>query len=300
MSEQLISIITPTYNSAEHLEMCILSVAQQSYAHKEHLFIDNLSTDGTLEIVNKYTFIYPHIRLISEKDEGIYDAMNKGIERSSGKWLYFMGCDDTFFDNDVLTRIFGSDKLEQKDVIYGNVVWGKDGPLYDGEFTPLKLLNKNICHQAIFFNRRLFKKLGKFEIKYKIYADWVFNMKWFFFEDILIQYINQTIAIYNPDGYSATDDDFVFMENRKSLINNYFPKEYALIFDWHNRESNKNNSLKTNSDTLYDYIDALQSQIDILDISINKLRNSVYWKTTKPLRKLLKSINKRLKNSKKS
>ena len=293
MSEQLISIITPTYNSAEHLEACILSVAQQSYTHKEHLFIDNLSTDGTLEIVRNYSLMYPHIRLITESDKGIYDAMNKGIERSSGNWLYFMGCDDTFSDNEVLTRIFGFDELDQTDVIYGNVVWGKGGQLYDGEFTPLKLLNKNICHQAIFFNRRLFKQLGLFEIKYKIYADWAFNMKWFFRKDILAHYIDQTIAIYNPYGYSATVDDLVFMENKKSLVHNYFPKEYALIFDWHNRENNKNDSLKAKSDTLYAYIDGLQSHIDTLNIDINKLRNPIYWKMTKPFRKLLKSIKKR-------
>lgn len=291
MTEQLISIVTPTYNSAEHIEACILNVAKQTYSNKEHLFIDNLSADGTQEIVRKYACIYPHIRLISEKDKGIYDAMNKGIDLSSGNWLYFMGCDDAFVDNNVLTSIFASDKPENKDVIYGNVIWGKGGPLYDGQFTPLKLLNKNICHQAIFFNRTLFDKLGLFEIKYIINADWEFNMRWFLRNDIRIHYTEQAIAVYNLRGYSSTINDLVFMENKQSLIHKYFPEEYALIFDWHIK-NNKNKSLINEQGTLYTYINALQSHIDILDGTINKLRSPIYWKMTKPIRKLLKLIKK--------
>jgi len=119
-----LSIITPTYNSADVLEACILSVAQQTYTNKEHLIIDNLSTDETLEIISKYSTVYPHLKVISEKDSGIYDAMNKAIERSSGEWLYFLGSDDTFFDNDVLSDIFGSDISAHNDIMYGNVQWG--------------------------------------------------------------------------------------------------------------------------------------------------------------------------------
>jgi len=289
MSQQLISIITPTYNSAPYLESCILSVAQQSYAHKEHLFIDNLSTDSTLEIIQTYMLIYPHIRIITEKDNGIYDAMNKGIEQSSGEWLYFMGCDDIFFDNDILTHISNSGKLEQKDVIYGNVLWGKDGPLYDGEFTPLKLLNQNICHQAIFFNRRLFKKLGLFEIEYKIYADWVFNMRWFFSKETLAEYVNLTIAIFNPYGYSSIIHDSVFMEKRKSLVYKYFPKEYTLIFDWRNKENNIK-SLKRKFNTLCAYIYAFQTHIKIVNITKNITRKKIYREMTKTLKNILKSI----------
>ena len=76
MSYPRISIITPTYNSAKHLKACILSIAQQTYANKEHLIVDNLSTDGSHDIIKKYSDRYQHIRVIKEKDNGIYDAMN--------------------------------------------------------------------------------------------------------------------------------------------------------------------------------------------------------------------------------
>ena len=91
-----ISIITPTLNAAETLEACILSVKNQTYLNKEHLIIDGQSTDGTLHILKKHAENYPQLKWITENDDGIYDAMNKGIDLSSGDWLYFMGSDDYF------------------------------------------------------------------------------------------------------------------------------------------------------------------------------------------------------------
>jgi|GEM_PF-314687 len=310
MSYPKISIITPTYNSAKHLKACILSVAQQSYTNKEHLIVDNLSTDETVEIVRKYALQYPHIRLISEKDHGIYDAMNKGIEKCSGDWLYFIGCDDTFYNDDVLSCIFCSHEIEQMDVIYGNVEWGKGGPLYDGLFTPLKLLNKNICHQAIFFTRDLFYQLGGFETKYKALADWVFNMQWFFRENSRIHYLDQTIAVYNPDGYSSNNKDQIFIDERKAIVHNYFPEEYALIFDLNtkivdldnevnqlittvSRKEQENNTLQTTIENLYTHIDTLQYRIDTLETAIHKMAHSSSWRMTKPIRNLSHSIRKR-------
>ena len=303
MSYPKISIITPTYNSAEYLETCILSVTQQSYTHKEHLIIDNLSTDETVEIVRKYSLQYPHIRLISEEDNGIYDAMNKGIEKCSGDWLYFMGSDDTFFNDNVLSRIFCSAEIEQNNVMYGNVMWGKNGHLYDGQFTPLKLLKKNICHQALFFKRDLFEQLGRFETKYKVLADWVFNMRWFFRKDIRINYLDQTIAVYNPHGYSSNNNDQVFIEDRKSLIHALFPEEYALIFDLDDevnqlitsvsQKEQENNTLQTTIEHLYTNIGTLQDRIDTLDSAIHKMENSSSWRITKPIRNLSNSVIKR-------
>ena len=75
-----ISIITPTSNSARQLKACILSVAHQSYANKEHVIVDNLSTDGTLAILKRYSTLYPHIRFISENDKGIYELKRQYIK----------------------------------------------------------------------------------------------------------------------------------------------------------------------------------------------------------------------------
>jgi glycosyltransferase involved in cell wall biosynthesis len=224
-----ISIITPTLNAGETIEACILSVKNQTYLNKEHLIIDGQSTDGTLNILKKHVEQYPHLKCISEKDEGIYDAMNRGIDLSSGDWLYFMGSDDVLYSNTVLNDIFNRKEVYNFDVIYGNVKWGNTERLYDGPFSRLKLLQRNICHQAIFTRKTVFDRIGKFDIKFKTLADWVFNMQWYNEEDIRHCYIEIVIARYNVDGYSKYNHDMHFIKNRDALIEDYFPVEYSLL-----------------------------------------------------------------------
>jgi len=231
MNYPKISIITPTYNSAKHLNACLLSVAQQSYVHKEHLIIDNLSTDETVAIVKTYALQYPHIRIISEQDIGIYDAMNKGIDKSTGDWLYFLGSDDTLFDNDVLTELIGSDESAHYDILYGNVQWGTNGPVYDGEFSFVKLFEQNICHQAIFFRRNIFNRFGKFDVKYKVLSDWAFNLLWFGNEEIRRAYHDRIIAVYNPFGYSSIEQDPLFHAGKRDIIGQHYPQVFVQLFD---------------------------------------------------------------------
>ena len=233
MNYPLISIITPTYNSAKHLKACILSVAKQSYANKEHLILDNLSTDGTLHILNKYLARYPHLRLITEGDKGIYDAMNKGISLSKGEWLYFLGSDDIMYDDNVLNDILTSPEASCSDVIYGNVQWGKNGFIYAGEFSNFKLIEKNICHQAILFRKNVFEQLGKFDTQYPSMADWAFNMQWFGNNNIRRRYIDKIIAVYAKNGYSSKNDDHEFLENKEALIRKYFPEPFVLMLYAH-------------------------------------------------------------------
>lgn len=233
MSYPKISIITPTYNSAKHLKACILSVAQQTYANKEHLIIDNLSTDGSHDILRRYSDIYPHIRVIKEKDNGIYDAMNKGIGLSESEWLYFLGSDDIMLNDNVLSNILSSPEADCSDVIYGNVQWGKNGRIYDGEFSNFKLIEKNICHQAIFYRKKVFEQLGKFDTRYLAWADWAFNIKWFGNSNIRRTYKDKIIAVYALNGYSLKYPDHIFMENKEALIRKYFPEPFVLMLYSH-------------------------------------------------------------------
>lgn len=220
MNNPIISIITPTLNSEKDIEACLLSVANQSYENMEHLIIDGISSDKTLEIVEKYAQKYPHIKLISEKDEGIYHAMNKGIDLASGEWIYFLGSDDVFFDNDVLLDI--SKNLENVDVLYGNVKFKISGKIYDGEFNKSKLIEKNICHQSIFQRKKIYKLFGKYETKYKGVADWVFNMKWFNSKEINYKFIDRIVAVYNEDGYCFNNPDIEFEKDKEEIIKREF------------------------------------------------------------------------------
>jgi glycosyltransferase involved in cell wall biosynthesis len=218
-----ISIITPTFNAAATIAACIESVATQTYPNKEHWIIDGLSTDDTMTIVRRYAAIYPHIRYLSEKDQGIYDAMNKGIRLSEGEWLYFLGADDSLYKNSTLFE--ASKYFQHHDILYGNVEMidyaTGDSFIYDGEFNIQKIQHKNICHQAIFFHKKVFKKLGLFNLSYPINADWEFNFRWIFNQRVQARYVNQIIALFNRTGTSYRKKDESFKNQRDYLILKY-------------------------------------------------------------------------------
>ncbi len=200
----------PTFNSAATLDIALESIIHQTFQNIEVLIIDGLSGDDTIEIAKKYQLEFPQIKIISEKDKGIYDAMNKGIGIAKGEWLYFMGSDDSLYETNTLERFFRHEKMKSFDVVYGNVYSTRFNGVYDGEFTYLKLTSKNICHQSIFFRKRVFKKIGNFNLKYKAHADWDHNIKWFYSSNISKLYINQVVANYADGGYSSLNDDKLF------------------------------------------------------------------------------------------
>lgn len=113
-----ISIITPSFNSSDYLERAIKSVLNQNYKNWEHIIIDGVSTDKTIDIVRMYPD--SRIKINIEKDNGIYDAMNKGIKMAKGDWLYFLGSDDWLYDEFVLEGVF-KDKEWTKGIVSGKI-----------------------------------------------------------------------------------------------------------------------------------------------------------------------------------
>lgn len=311
-----VTIITPSFNCAATIEACLRSVAEQSYTYKEHLIIDNASTDGTVEIVSAYASRHQHIRLISESDKGIYDAMNKGIDRCSGEWVYFLGSDDTFSDTSVLAWFFET-SMAENDIMYGNVLWGNSGSVYDGEFSPVKLMEKNICHQAIFFRREVFERLGMYDLRYKSLADWVFNMIWFCRDDIRSIYRERVVAVYNPEGFSSRYQDNTFRENHLALIEQHFPEGFHLLFESRKVLAEREEQIRQ----LFASMSAQECRIGMLNRDVQELQkriirldeavterdnaivardqhirsmtNSRSWKMIKPLYNMSKSITKR-------
>lgn len=211
----LISIIIPTFNASETLTDCLESLKNQVYQNFEIIQVDGVSTDTTLNISKEYKNSFENFLIISELDAGIYDAMNKGIRLAKGKWLYFLGSDDTLIDENVLDKI-SKEIVEnhQISVIYGNVNSVFYGGKYDGEFTYDKLSRLNICHQAIFFNKKVFKKTGLFNLKYKVVSDWDHNIKWFFNDKIKQKYVDLTIANFTDGGISASNIDSLFEKEK--------------------------------------------------------------------------------------
>lgn len=210
----LITVVIPTYNSAATIVVCLDSVINQNYSNAEIIIVDGISTDETISIVEKYSNKYSNIRWISEKDKGIYDAMNKGISLATGDWLYFLGSDDYILDNDVLSDVAKKLEYTQSDLVYGDAIVVSDGACRGGEFSLQKLLTKgNLCHQTIFYRKRLFSLLGNYNLKYPIIADWDFNIRCFQHPFVQTEYIERSIVIYNDvTGVSSTSRSDYFYD----------------------------------------------------------------------------------------
>jgi len=209
-----VSIITSTFNAAATIEKCLNSILFQSWTDREYLIIDGGSTDGTPELLKKYEESIDY--WLIEPDEGVYDALNKGIALARGEWIYFIGADDYLIDSEVLQRVFEKDPSGL--MIYGNVYFNVQGNIYSGKFSRCKLVTRNICHQAIFYNKRLFEMFGRFDKRYRVLADWIFNLKCFFDKRVKPQYINTIIAYYYGKGFSERNTDVKFKEEYFEII----------------------------------------------------------------------------------
>jgi glycosyltransferase involved in cell wall biosynthesis len=242
----LISIITPTLNSESCIEDCILSVINQKYRNIELIIIDGISSDKTLDIAKRYQSEDVRIRIISEPDKGIYDAMNKGIGLAKGEWLYFLGSDDILFDDKVLSDIFTNPRTRRSEVIYGNVLvdgdagWARDGEIYNGEFNLDKLIGKNICHQAMFFKSIVFRN-RLFNTRFSICADWEMNLR--LWSRYSFEYYDRLIAKFRGGNKSLVGiNNFTYTDKWESILRSF---RFKILSDCFSRYTQEFNYLRT-------------------------------------------------------
>jgi len=219
-----VSIIIPTYNCSNVIQRAIDSVVAQTFTDWEVLIMDGASSDDTLKVVSQNTD--PRIRVFSEKDKGVYDAMNKGIFASKGEWLYFLGSDDYLVDERVLQNITDN-VCDDVDILYGEVIAPQLSEIYRGEWCWDKLCACR-CHQSIFYRRRVFDLLGLYNLKYKVCADYDINLKWYFDERLKSKYVNIQIANYACGGLSCHVHDDLFAKDYDKLILCYGYKTMSL------------------------------------------------------------------------
>lgn len=201
-----VSIITVVYNAVATLEQTIKSVINQSYKNIEYIIVDGGSTDGSLEIIKKYE---NSIHLwVSESDNGIYDAMNKGIKLATGDIVAFINADD-WYEGNIIEKIALEFQNTESDVIYGNI----RRIYYNGYETVIKppserdlnlYITSCICHQAVFVKRGLFFQYGFFNLNYKIAADYESLLR-LFDAGVKFRYMDDTFANYRVGGISSIE-----------------------------------------------------------------------------------------------
>ena len=223
-----LSVITVVYNNFNYIEDTVLNVLNVKGNHKdiEYIIIDGGSTDGTVDIIKKYQ---DKITLwVSEPDKGIYDAMNKGIDLAKGEWLIFMNSGDSFYNSDqsFLNEIlFNTQGRQDYDIIYGNTLTKNEGKIIS---IPLKKIHANffllntICHQSVFFNRKVFNTIGYYNLDYKIISD----------RDLLFRVANANgnfghldciISVWDEEGFSK-DNVSLFKEEEDLFKKQNFTK----------------------------------------------------------------------------
>ncbi|HEC86471.1 MAG TPA: glycosyltransferase [Thermoplasmatales archaeon] len=178
----LVSIVTPSYNQGQFIEETILSVKNQNYPNIEHIIVDGGSTDNTLEILKKYEGTY-NMRWVSEPDEGMYQAINKGLRMAKGEILSYLNSDDLYLPWTVETVVAHLTKNLSVDLVYGDVI------SLDMENKTLELIicppfNLKFLHRAggffqptVFWRRKVFEQLGGFDETLKFVADCDYWMK---------------------------------------------------------------------------------------------------------------------------
>ena len=189
MSEILVTILTPCYNSGRTIEKTLECIENQTYKNIEYIIIDGGSTDDTLEIIERHKNRLPEkFKLISEKDNGIYDAMNKGISLATGKLIGIVNSDD-WYENDTVEKIVSHYQGKLYEVVYGmqrTYINGKEKAvfIYHHDF----LSQQMITHPTCFVTSDTYRDLGVFDLYFRSAADY----------DLMLRYYDSGKVVFTP------------------------------------------------------------------------------------------------------
>lgn len=222
MYEIMISIITATYNSAETINDTIKSVLCQTNKDFEYIIVDGGSTDETIDIVKSYESEFSgRLKWVSEKDKGIYDAMNKGIKMASGDIIGILNSDDYYTSDDILQTIADAFKCQNVDAIYGDIHFIKDGVpdkcvrYYSSRlFSPFWLrFGFMPAHPSFYCKRDVFDKSGLYRLDYKIGSDYEMMVRLFRKHKISSRYVPKDFVTMRTGGASNSN-----LNSRLTLI----------------------------------------------------------------------------------
>ncbi len=195
------SIITINYNNCEGLKRTITSVVDQVFKDFEWIVVDGGSLDGSKELIEQFASFFSY--WISEPDNGVYNAMNKGVEKAKGDYVIFMNSGDGFADSNVLLDVAG---VLDCDIVAGCVKDNESGIITKAheELSLWPLFHKNIPHQAEFIRKRLFYEIALYSDDLRVLADWEFNIR-ATLHDCSYKKIDRLVAFVEPGGISNTE-----------------------------------------------------------------------------------------------
>lgn len=262
-----LSIITINYNNVEGLQKTLASVATQTYRNIEHIIIDGGSTDGSVDVIKEYeqtihhTPYSIHLQWVSEPDKGIYNAMNKGIRKATGDYVWILNSGDCAASPDVLERIVSvlSDDIA---ILLGNIV--RVYAVNKKEYAPLSVSRTKektprpidvsmltfycgtVPQDAAFVRRELFEQYGYFDEQLKICADWKLYLNMIALGGIQPMHVNIDVVLFDMTGVSNTNNELRLAERREyleqvlpaSVLNDYeayaFPiQQYQRLKKYH-------------------------------------------------------------------
>lgn len=235
----MLTLITATYNSSSTIADTLRSVANQTYAPIEHLIIDGLSKDHTLDIVGTFSHVS---KVVSEKDKGIYDAMNKGIALASGEVVGILNSDDFYAREDVIALVMREFEDESVDLVYGDLqyvhpkeikqvvrTWkaGRLGPrsFHYGWMPP---------HPTVFVRKRVYETYGNFNLHLKTAADYELMLRFLLKHQVKSAYVPQVLVKMRTGGASNATIMSRIRANQQDkqawVINGLKPNPLTLFF----------------------------------------------------------------------
>ena len=242
-----LSIITINYNNAQGLLKTLHSVLTQTCTDFEHMIVDGASTDNAVEIIQQYEKDASargiKVTWVSEKDKGIYNAMNKGIKMASGEYIQILNSGDCLAADIVVADMFSALKDKEYPVIlYGNMLKTVDWKTYqrdncgaNSEYTPNSFLyfyNGTLNHDCAYIKRSLFEQFGYYNENMKICSDWEWYVRAIVMGNVSPVYVNIDVTIFDMNGVSesAGKNKHIIKQERSEYLASAFPK--AVINDY--------------------------------------------------------------------
>lgn len=242
MEEILVSVLTPCFNSVKTIEKTLECIEKQTYQKMEYIIIDGGSTDGTLELIEQHRARLPkQFTLISEKDQGIYDAMNKGIGLAKGRLIGIVNSDD-WYEEDTVEQIVKHYQGNQYEVVYGmqrTYLNGKEKAtfIYHHDFLPEQM----ITHPTCFVTTDAYKAFGVFDLKYRSAADYDLMLRFYESKRVVFTPIYQVLSNFQLGGMSSSQTgvrENAMIRYKRGFMSKkkyYFVMLKSRIYEWLNK-----------------------------------------------------------------